>query len=122
MLGAQGRHEEGLDAIRTALDLAGDVPYIDGRLGFALARAGQRDEALRELSRLEQAANIRYVPPSAIGMIHAALGDFDRAFEWLEKGIEANDSHMPFIDQEPAYDFVRQDSRWAGIRERMGVK
>jgi len=122
VLAIQGRHEEGLDAIRTALDLAGDVAYIDGRLGFALARAGQRDEALRELSRLEQVANTRYVPPSAIGMIHAALGDLDRAFEWLEKGIEANDSHMPFIDQDPIYDFVREDSRWAGIRKRIGAE
>jgi len=59
------------------------VTFIEGRLGYALARAGRRDEALQEAGRLEQEANRRYAQPASIGLIHAALGDFDRALAWL---------------------------------------
>ena len=73
------------------------------------------------MERLEEDVRKRYVPPVSIGLIHAALGDFDRAFEWFEKGIEANDTHLAFVNRSPAYEFVTKDPRWEEIRERIGL-
>ena len=46
------RLEKAIEALRTAVHLAGAVPLIDGVLGYACARAGDRAEAEAILDRL----------------------------------------------------------------------
>ena len=37
------------------------------------------------------------VPPYALALVHAGLGDADAAFEWLERAYVARDVHLMFL-------------------------
>ncbi|MSU36428.1 MAG: adenylate/guanylate cyclase domain-containing protein [Pedosphaera sp.] len=50
-------------------------------LGVAYAHAGRREEGERILQRLQGDAASRYVVPITLMMLHASLGEMDRAFE-----------------------------------------
>jgi hypothetical protein len=69
------------------------------------ARLGRRNEAQAALAKA-----IRAKPPNAGGLALAyfALGDKDRCFEWLNKGVD--DRHFViFWKIDPQFDPVRSD-------------
>jgi hypothetical protein len=45
--------------------------------------------------------------------VHIGLGDTDRAFEWLQKGLEARDWQMALLKVEPAFDGLRSSNALA---------
>jgi hypothetical protein len=53
--------------------------------------------------------------------VHIGLGDTERAFEWLQKAIEARDSQMGVLKVEPAFDALRSDPRFTALVERVGL-
>ncbi len=53
-------------------------------------------------------------------MIYAALGDKDKAFEWLEKGYDERSLYQ--IKTDPLYDPVRSDPRFADLLRRMNLQ
>ncbi len=63
-------------------------PWTLARLGYAYARAGNRQEAMTILDSLKQQSKRMYVPSDIVATIYVALGDHDRAFEYLQKGYE----------------------------------
>jgi len=85
----------------------------------ALARSGQRDEALRRLSTIERGGT--FVPPSSLAIAYAGLGDRDRAIERLQAGFAARDPLLQYIVVEPFLDSVKNDSRFQAIVEGMGL-
>ena len=70
---------------------------------------------------LFQTAKPRAPAPVRIALVHIALGETDRAFEWLEKAIEARDWQMALLNVEPAFDLLRSDQRFAALVERVGL-
>jgi hypothetical protein len=50
-----------------------------------------------------------------------AIGDTDRAIEWLQKGLEARDWQSALLKVEPAFDGLRSDARFAALLERVGL-
>jgi len=70
---------------------------------------------LRRISKPRDPAPIR------LAMIHIGLGEIDRAFEWLEKALEARDWQMALLNVEPAFDVLRSDQRFAALVERVGL-
>jgi len=60
-------------------------------LAVAQAASGDRHEARRLLDKLEAESARRYVSPVLPAMIHAALGENDRAFVLLDKACAARD-------------------------------
>jgi serine/threonine-protein kinase len=96
-----------------AVDSTG--PVILGALGAAYAAAGQRERAQEILTRLEASPTLPRAP-SAIAKIHLALGDKEKALEWLRK---AADAHDPAFTSEPLtlrfWDPLRGDKRFGQI-------
>lgn len=86
-----------------------------------LAKAGRRHEALAKLDELRQISKPWDPAPIRIAVVHIALGDTDRAFEWLQKAVEAGDWQMAMLKVEPAFDSLRSDPRFAALLERVGL-
>jgi hypothetical protein len=61
------------------------------------------------------------VSPTAFILIHLALGEKDRAFEWLEKAYEARDFDLCEIKVDPRLEPLRSDPRFADLLRRVGV-
>ena len=116
----KGMFPEAITEFNKARELTEDLPPAWEDLGYAYARAGQRDEATRILNQLqERAKRGEYVLPLGIAWIYIGLGDKDQAFGWLDKSFEERSDGMRQIKTNPIYDPLRSDPRFADLLKRM---
>jgi serine/threonine protein kinase/Flp pilus assembly protein TadD len=88
-------------------------------LAYALARAGREVEARKMLS--DMLANRTYSRGAfGIGIVYAGLRDYDRAFEWLEKGIGEAQSTQYIFD--PMFEDLHHDPRFARLNMYAGFQ
>ena len=86
---------------------------------YALAKLGREDEARQILNDLLQwGPHPAY--PYSIAQIHLGLGEFDKAFEWLEKARLARDEHMVWLQVDPKLDPIRDDPRFVKLLKDVG--
>ncbi|HET6617838.1 MAG TPA: adenylate/guanylate cyclase domain-containing protein [Gemmatimonadota bacterium] len=90
--------------------------FAMGFVGFVCARLGHRQEVLELADELEQRGDQTYY---AIALIHAGLGDRDRALGWLERGYEAHSPGMIYLRVDPRLDDLRSDPRFVSLMEGM---
>jgi TolB-like protein/Flp pilus assembly protein TadD len=88
--------------------------------GHLLAKLGRVDEARDVLRTLEAVSRDRYVPPHAMALVHAGLGERDAVFEWLDRAYEARDVHLIFLPVDPRWDACRADPRFGALLARCG--
>jgi TolB-like protein/Flp pilus assembly protein TadD len=100
---------------------AAKQPHILSNLGRSYALAGRRAEAEQALAELESQAARQYISPLAFVLIHAGLGELDRAFEWLERAYQARDPKLPYVKVHPRWDSLRRDPRFADLLRRIGL-
>ncbi len=116
-----GLHDEAIASFRTAARLREIEPELIPGLGYAYAAAGRADEARRVLARLEAHRKGQFVSPAGIAMIHVALGEHDRAFEWLDRAFAERDSALVWLRGNPRLDPIRDDPRFADLARRVGL-
>lgn len=107
----EGRDDAGLRALRQAARLGEGSPMITASLGHALARSGREGEARELLDLLEEARSSRYVPPLAVAVLRAGLGDAEGCRESLVRGMAERDAWVVFLDVWPYFGPVR-DEGW----------
>jgi TolB-like protein/Tfp pilus assembly protein PilF len=86
-------------------------------MAHLFARMGKRAEAAALLKQMEHPAG---ESPNAfdIAAVHAALGDKDSAFQWLERAYE--DRNVWFLKVHPFLDPLRGDPRFTGLLRKSG--
>jgi DNA-binding winged helix-turn-helix (wHTH) protein/TolB-like protein len=100
----KGMFPEAITEFNQARELTEDLPPAWEDLGYAYARSGQRDEAIKILDQLqERAKRGEYVLPLGIAWIYIGLGDKDQAFVWLDKSFEERSDGMRQIKTNPIY-------------------
>ena len=117
----KGMYEEALGAFDEALQIAPDMAYAVAGIGATHARAQRPEGVAAALAELDRMAGERYVSPVAYAMVHAANGNADAAFEWIEKGFEERRGWLTYLKVEPMLDPIRGDPRFAGWVRRMGL-
>ncbi|MEJ7760795.1 MAG: protein kinase [Gemmatimonadaceae bacterium] len=85
-------------------------------LGYALARSGEREEATAILSDL-QAGRKRSDGAFGIATIYAGLGEYDRAFAWLDKAVDEGSVRIYLMG--PMFADLRRDSRFERLKRRL---
>jgi len=92
-------------------------------LGRAYAMAGRMAEAQKVLDQLSARSKQRYVAPKGPALIYAALGEKEKAFEWLEKSYQDHSLGVgPSIKSFPGFDPLRSDPRFAALMRRMNLE
>jgi len=99
----------------------GPTPGSFGDVGQALALSGRRAEALAELDRVLKLSTQRYISAVDIASIYAGLGDTDNAIAWLDRALQQRASTLGFLAQNPAFDGLHDDPRFAAIVDRVGL-
>jgi tetratricopeptide (TPR) repeat protein len=118
---AKGMPERAVEELERAEGVLGRRPDVLTPHAYALARAGREREARTMLDGLREIAKPRAPAPIRVAMVHIALGETDRAFEWLDKAIEARDWQMGLLNIEPGFDVLRSDRRFAPLVARVGL-
>ncbi len=62
-----------------------------------------------------------YVPSWGFALVYTAMGDKDRAFEWLDKAYDERPSDLAWIKADPRMDPLRSDPRYHELLLRMGL-
>jgi TolB-like protein/Tfp pilus assembly protein PilF len=99
----------------------GPTPGSFGDVGQALALSGRRAEALAELDRVLKLSTQRYVSAVDIASIYASLGDTENALAMLERALQERASTLGFLAQNPAFDGLHDDPRFAALVDRVGL-
>ena len=118
---AKGLPDRAVEELERARGLLGPRPDVITPIAYVLAKAGRPREALATLDEMRRIAKPRDPSPFRLAYVHIGLGETDRAFEWLEKAIEARDWQMAMLKVEPAFDDLRSDPRFAALLERVGL-
>jgi TolB-like protein/tetratricopeptide (TPR) repeat protein len=121
-LRGKGMLDEAVASQRKAVDLSGGAPLMVGWLGLMLGVTGRTDEARGVLERLEAMARTRYVPPSMFALTNLGLRDMDRAFEWLDRAVDARDQIMMPIKSYVFFDPIRADPRFHALLKKMKLE
>jgi TolB-like protein/DNA-binding winged helix-turn-helix (wHTH) protein/Tfp pilus assembly protein PilF len=118
---AQGMLDRAVGELERAHALMGPRPDVITPHAYVLARSGRQLEARAMLDKLRQISQPRGPAPIRTAFLHIGLGENDRAFEWLDKAVEARDWQLAMLNVEPAFDLLRSDRRFAALVERVGL-
>jgi len=114
-----GRHDQALRLCARAVEISGRAPFFLSCLAWSQAAAGRSDEARSALEELERRRATEYVAPLHRAVVHAALGEADRAFQLLEEAIGRGGCWIG-SPRMPMFDAFRDDPRFAGHLRRIG--
>jgi serine/threonine protein kinase len=119
---AHGDAERALDWFRRGQAIEGSVRSYDACIVRALAKLDRRDEGEEILARLEDESKQHYVRSEIMATGYAALGEFEKAFEALERAYQTRSGGLIYLNVDPAYAPLRGDPRFADLVMRIGLK
>jgi eukaryotic-like serine/threonine-protein kinase len=106
--------------LREALALApAGGTYTKATLGYSLAAAGDPSYAKEVAAELEEKRKTDYVSPVELAMVYVALGNAERALDWIEQAVEERRGWSAYLRVHPILDPVRNEPRFAALVERM---
>lgn len=114
-----GRHDEALALFTRGVEASGRAPFFLGYVGWAQANAGRTREARESLDELTSRAATEYVSPLSPAIVHAALGEMDRAFELLEEAVRSRNCWVG-CPRMRLFDGFRKDPRFVEHLRRIG--
>ena len=117
----QADYENATRNMLRAAEIASRGGLFLGALGHCYAVSGQRDAARAVLSELEERSRERYVSPYNIMLVHLGLGDFDAAFQWLERALEDRTGWLWHSSVEPRFHVIREDARFQELMSSHGL-
>jgi TolB-like protein/tetratricopeptide (TPR) repeat protein len=98
------------------------APGSFGNVGQALAMLGRTPEARVELRRAIELEKLQYVPALDIATIYVSLGEFDEAFQWMERAFTDRSTNTGFLQFDPSFDALHDDPRFIGLVERVNAR
>jgi serine/threonine-protein kinase len=116
------QHGEAAAALERAVELSRRNPVALADLARNAALAGQADEALRIVNELEETSARAFIPPTTLASPLAALGQSDRALDFLEKAVEIRDQNLLLLAINPHYRELHGHPRFESILEKVGLR
>jgi TolB-like protein/Tfp pilus assembly protein PilF len=114
----KGQLNDAIAEYRKAGEL-NDDPFVVALLGQAYARAGQRQEAQKNLTRLSEEAKSRYVAAYSFALIYLALGDKERAIDEMERAYRERAGDVGLIKIDPFLDDLRGNPRFEALVQKV---
>jgi serine/threonine-protein kinase len=116
---AEGRPREAVTVLGHSLSSGGFNAHTVAVLISAYAALGDLRSATALLDTLTAHSAREYIPPFAFAAAYAGLGDRDRAFTWLQRGVKERDVLLPENFFEPLLDPLKSDPRYQPFADRL---
>ena len=115
----KGESQQALEAARKTNQTT-DSLMQRATVGGVFAVSGDRPQAEKVATELEEISKKRFVCPYEIGTTLLGLGRTDEAFQWFEKGYEAKSVCMVLLKVDPRLDSIRSDPRYLTLLKQVG--
>ena len=119
LLLAEQQDEAGIAALRRAVAGADGSTQPVVLLGMHLARLGQRDEARALLDQMLALSKTRYVPPTSMAALHAALGEVAPALALLDKALVVHDTRLIVFKDDPRWARLRKEPSFVALMTKL---
>jgi len=113
-----GRYDEAIVELQKSIAVSENVAHPRGLLGYAYAKVGRKDDALRVLDELEELSQRRYVAPVSRAFTYSGLGD-ERVFQALDEAYQQRSSSLVWARVFPHWDDLRAQPRFQDLLHRM---
>ncbi len=117
----KGQVEEGIALLEKATQIEPSNASSKNDLAYAYAKAGRIDDVKRILKELEEMRTTSKRNAVAIAGVHTILGDYEKAFEWLNKAIDEHNPYAASIVRDFIFDPLRLDQRYQSLLKRIGI-
>jgi TolB-like protein/Tfp pilus assembly protein PilF len=108
-----GQYPEAIAAFENVRSLAPKADdYVKAGTAHVFALMGKKQEALGLIRGLA-------VDGYVIAVVHAKLGDIDRAFQILENAVQNRGEYLYAMGTDPAFANLHADSRWTALLRRI---
>ena len=121
-LAQKSKYDQAIAEFQRAVASSGGSPLIRAELAHTLALAGKKDDAQKILAELKQLAGERYFSPYHIAMVYSGLGNKDETFNSLERALQERTDYLVFLNVDPRFDWLHNDSRFASLQQRVGLQ
>ncbi|HUK80223.1 MAG TPA: adenylate/guanylate cyclase domain-containing protein [Nitrososphaerales archaeon] len=116
----KGMIDEGLAEILRACETWGNFNSY-GDLGYAYVKAGKPEEARKLLEKMNERAEGKPVPYTAVAGVHAALGNKEEAMEWLERAYNEHSGYIFAIKGDFVFESLHSEPRFQALLSKMGL-
>ena len=86
---------------------------------YHLADLDKSNQLLQELKKQSEESSVGS-PSFYSAMVYAQMGEFDTAFEWLEKAYQDHEVEMYWLKVEPPFKPLHNDPRWQQMLDKVG--
>ena len=117
----QGKFPEAVALLRKSHDLFA-APWSHARVAYACAMSGRKGEARAILDILRNQQSKAYVASDIVASVYVALGEKEKALEYLEKGYQERAGWMIWLKVDPIWDPVRSDPRFDALLKTMKLE
>ncbi len=118
----KGDAKKAIREFEDAERLPGGSNYSSFGKACVYAATGKPDKAQAELKKLVDRSKQAYVPYYYLAVISTAMGDKDKAFEYLAMSYAERDSEKVFLKFDPQLDPLRDEPRFDDWLEKMNLR
>jgi eukaryotic-like serine/threonine-protein kinase len=116
-----GRTSEAVTEAERVVESGNRTPAALSILAVATAHDGRTARARSLLEMLLELSKREYVPAGTIADMYVALGDRQRAFEWMEKAYDERSNWVAYIAGDPANDQLWDEPYFQSLLKRVGL-
>jgi TolB-like protein len=114
------KYQRALELVEQYEDLWSKDFYLVAK-GEALGLVGKRAEALEIIREIENLSKTQRIRPSNFAIVYMAIGDENKAYEYLEKGIEERGIWLHMLPYSASFYNKRNDPRFQAFMKRTWV-
>jgi len=118
----KGMYDQAIVAYQRAREINNKIRDPLAGLALVYAMMGRKAEAEKILMQLMEIAREEKRIFYNIALIHGALNDKDKAFEWLEKAVDARAVPLRVLRTDPDLDVLKADPRYADLLKRHALE
>jgi len=115
---ADRKTSEAAETLERGMKLTGASPPLIALKAHVDALAGDSKEARR---LIDEWARRQDITPIVMALLYNDIGDKDRAFVWLERGVQQRSMFIDELRVEPMFDQLHADRRFAALLQKMNL-
>ncbi|HXW95327.1 MAG TPA: adenylate/guanylate cyclase domain-containing protein [Nitrososphaerales archaeon] len=119
---SKGMYEQGLTEVKRSLEMGIRHPNAMADLPYALTKAGKVEEASKVVQEMVRYHEEHGTGTNSVGRGFAAIGEKDKALEWLERAFEERSPLLRWSAVDFNLEGMQSDPRFQALLKRLGLE